>query len=75
MHAGFQMCQAVASSELHLEVVAVYCASLRACLWLNFSLSIHGQREWRNAEHINQGRHFDAELNAISETMKDFAGG
>jgi len=34
----------------------------------------HGQPEWSKAEHNNQGLQFDAELDALSEAMKDVEG-
>lgn len=75
MHAGFRMYQEVAFSELLFEVIALYVSSLRPFLSFYFSVLFHGQPEWRNAEHINHGLQFDAELDAILEGMKDLAGG
>jgi len=75
MHAGFQMYQEVAFSELLFEVVAVYVSFPRPLLSFYFSELFHRQPEWSKAEHSNEGLQFDAELDAISEAVKDAAGG
>ena len=74
MHAGFQMYQEVAFSELLFEVVALYVSFPRPLLSFYFSVLFHHQPEWSKAEHSNQGLHFDAELDAILEAMKDVVG-
>jgi len=74
MHAGFQMYQEIAFSELLFEVVALYVSFPRPLLCLYFPVLFHRQPEWSKADHRNQCLKFGAELDAILEAMKDMAG-